>query len=73
MKPSVELPQAAVYYFIKVDRCEEILEKAHVALVPGEAFGVDGYGRLAFTETEEEIVQGLEALSNQKNGGHFPD
>ncbi|MGB7978353.1 MAG: aminotransferase class I/II-fold pyridoxal phosphate-dependent enzyme [Chlamydiales bacterium] len=73
MKPSVELPQAAVYYFIKVDRCEEILEKAHVALVPGEAFGVDGYGRLDFTETEEEIVQGLEALSNQKNGGLFPD
>lgn len=61
---SVPAVPSTLYYFAKIGKksCEEILEKAHVALVPGIAFGVDGYARFAFSESEEDIVQGLEAL-----------
>ncbi len=45
-----------------MDDAEETLIKKHVALVPGIAFGVEGYARFAYTESEEEIVKGLEAL-----------
>lgn len=59
-----EAPVASTLYFFGKTKksCEEILEKAHVALVPGIAFGVEGYARFAFSESEEEIVEGLEAL-----------
>lgn len=60
---AIEPPASSLYFFGKMENVEEILEKAHVALVPGIAFGVDGYARFAFTETEEEIVKGLEVLS----------
>jgi aspartate/methionine/tyrosine aminotransferase len=35
-----------------VKNVEEVLKTAHVALVPGEAFGVKGYAHFAFTEKE---------------------
>jgi aspartate aminotransferase len=47
-----------------VKLCEQILDKSHVALVPGTGFGMEGYVRFAFTEKEDEIVNGLEALKN---------
>lgn len=59
----VEPPPAGIYYFAKIDNCEEILEKTGVALVPGEAFGVPGFARFSFAETEEEIREGLQRLS----------
>lgn len=59
---SIKPPPSSLYYFAKMDNVEEILNKAHVALVPGSAFGVEGYARFAFTESEDEIVKGLEAL-----------
>lgn len=59
---NIEPVSSSLYFFAKIGNVEEILAKAHVALVPGSAFGMDGYARFAFTETEEEIVKGLEAL-----------
>ncbi|PAF52636.1 pyridoxal phosphate-dependent aminotransferase [Helicobacter sp. 13S00477-4] len=67
-------PQGAFYLFINIkglDRfkgdsmmfCQELLEKEGVALVPGKAFGQDGYVRLSFACSEEQIVQGLERIS----------
>jgi aspartate aminotransferase len=58
---------SSLYFFAKVEEnslnfCAKILDKAHVALVPGIGFGVEGYVRFAFTEREAEIVRGLEAL-----------
>lgn len=60
---NIKPPAAALYFFAEIDNVEEILTQAHVALVPGIAFGVEGYARFAYTESEEEIVKGLEALN----------
>lgn len=71
---AIDKPQSALYAFVplssmklghfadSVAACEQLIAKCNVALVPGAAFGVEGYVRLAYSETEEEIVQGLRAL-----------
>ena len=40
-----------------------LLEKAHVALVPGEAFGAPGYLRLSYATSIERIDEGLRRLN----------
>lgn len=44
--------------------CEEILKIGNVALVPGTAFGQEGYVRFAFSDEEEKITEGLHALKS---------
>jgi len=62
---SYKPPASALYFFVKIrGSCEEILKKAHVALVPGAAFGMEGYARFAFSESEEEITEGLKAFKS---------
>ncbi|MFC1742499.1 pyridoxal phosphate-dependent aminotransferase [Candidatus Riflebacteria bacterium] len=39
-----------------------ILEEAHVALVPGEAFGVPGNLRISFSVSEENIKEGIKRI-----------
>lgn len=41
---------------------EYLLDEAHVAVVPGSAFGVEGYIRLSFATSEENIRKGLERI-----------
>ncbi len=41
----------------------QILEKAHVALVPGDAFGAPGYLRLSYATSVERIDEGLRRLT----------
>jgi aspartate aminotransferase len=43
---------------------KQLLEKAHVALVPGEAFGAPGFLRLSYATSIERIEEGLRRLSN---------
>ncbi len=68
-------PPAAVYYFPplsdfnlghmdSVSFCEKMLDIGNVALVPGVAFGKEGYVRFSFSETESDIVNGLKALAD---------
>ncbi|MBW2618921.1 MAG: pyridoxal phosphate-dependent aminotransferase [Deltaproteobacteria bacterium] len=38
---------------------EYLLEEAHVALVPGEAFGAEGFLRLSYATSEERIEEGM--------------
>jgi len=45
-----------------VDLCSYLLDEAHVALVPGAAFGCDEYVRLSFATDLESIQTGLERL-----------
>ncbi len=45
-----------------VEFCTACLEQAHVALVPGIAFGVEGYVRLSFAASVQELEAGLDAL-----------
>ena len=46
--------------------CTEIakmlLDKMHVAVVPGEAFGAPGYLRLSYATSIERIEEGLQRL-----------
>lgn len=39
-----------------------LLEKALVAVVPGNAFGMDGYLRISFCASQEDIVQGVRRI-----------
>lgn len=62
-------PASALYYFTKLRGsensaafCERALCEANVALVPGSAFGMEGYVRFAYSVTEEEIASGMHAL-----------
>ena len=42
--------------------CQAALESAHVNLVPGSAFGAEGYVRLSFAASREQINGGLDQL-----------
>lgn len=63
-------PQGAFYLFINIKKisndsmsfCKDLLEKANVALVPGVAFGKEGYVRFSFACSEEQIKQGIERM-----------
>jgi aspartate aminotransferase len=42
--------------------CQAALEAAHVNLVPGSAFGAEGYVRLSFAASREQINGGIDRL-----------
>jgi aspartate aminotransferase len=42
--------------------CQVALESAHVNLVPGSAFGAEGYVRLSFATSREQINGGIDRL-----------
>jgi aspartate aminotransferase len=42
--------------------CQVALEQAHVNLVPGSAFGAEGYVRLSFAASREQLNGGLDQL-----------
>src|ERR1700737_6476 len=44
------------------DLSKALLERAHVALVPGEAFGAPGYLRISYATSIERIDEGLRRL-----------
>ena len=45
-----------------------ILEKAQVAVVPGEAFGPSGYFRLSYALGDDDLAEGLSRLQNFLGG-----
>lgn len=63
-------PGGAFYLFCNISRtglsslefCEKILEKKHVACVPGAAFGADAYIRLSFATSEANIIEGVKRI-----------
>ncbi|RDU63977.1 pyridoxal phosphate-dependent aminotransferase [Helicobacter sp. MIT 14-3879] len=66
----VKLPQGAFYLFINIQKvnndsiafCKDLLEKEGVALVPGIAFGMEGYVRFSFACSEEHIIEGIKRI-----------
>lgn len=68
-KISYQAPQGTFYAFIDISKtglnskffCFDLLEKQHVAVIPGVAFGeaFDNYIRLAFTLNEDKIIEGV--------------
>lgn len=64
---SCAMPGGAFYAFPSVPGgsarfAQELLEKAHVAVVPGEPFGSDGHARLSYACSDETIVEGMERI-----------
>lgn len=67
-------PQGTFYLFVNISGlgrfggdsmmfCKELIEKEGVALVPGSAFGKDGYVRFSFACSLEQIAQGIERIA----------
>ena len=44
--------------------CTALLEQAHVNLVPGAAFGAEGFVRMSFATNRETIESGLSRLKD---------
>lgn len=49
--------------------CEDILDRALVALVPSEGFGTEGYVRLSYATSMDVIKTGLDRIEKYLNGG----
>ncbi|MBN1551668.1 pyridoxal phosphate-dependent aminotransferase [bacterium] len=47
-----------------VDLCEYLLEKAHVAAVPGEGFGTADFIRLSFAASMDDLKIGIQRIKN---------
>ncbi|WP_369684407.1 pyridoxal phosphate-dependent aminotransferase [Haloarchaeobius sp. HME9146] len=65
----VAVPDGAFYMMLPVDDddtawCEGAIEDAHVATVPGSAFGTPGYARLSYAASEERLREGVERLAD---------
>jgi len=69
-------PDGAFYVFVDISRltiasaelASRLLEEAHVAVVPGGAFGRDDYVRLSFATSLEKITCGLDRIEAWMKG-----
>ena len=64
----VAVPEGAFYMMLPVDDddaawCQGAIDEAHVATVPGSAFGTPGYARLSYAASEERLREGVERLA----------
>lgn len=60
--PNVSKAFATLGVNNSLDFSAKVLEQAHVALVPGVAFGLDNFVRLSFATSMEKIKEGLDRL-----------
>lgn len=64
----IDLSQVAEKYkynkSFSVEFCDEFLSKYNVAIVPGQAFGIDEYVRISYACSEKEFLEGLNRLEN---------
>ena len=47
-----------------IELADIILEDAKVAFVPGEAFGLPGYGRFSFALGDEDLAEGIQRIAD---------
>ena len=63
-------PEGAFYIFCDISGtgmtseafCEELLEKVHVAVIPGKSFGSDKHVRFSFASSEKDIEDGMRRI-----------
>lgn len=68
---SVYKPEGAFYLFVNISAlekdsmrfCQRLLSEKKVAVVPGIGFGLDGYFRLSYATSLENITKGIERLA----------
>ncbi len=61
-------PQGAFYMMVPVDDddqgwCERAIENAHVAAVPGSAFGTPGYARFSYAASQDRLSEAIDRLA----------
>jgi aspartate aminotransferase len=65
----VPYPDGAFYMMPKLGTeddqqwCEDALEQAQVATVPGSAFGAPGYARISYAASEERLREAVDRLA----------
>jgi aspartate aminotransferase len=47
-----------------IELADIILDEAKVAFVPGEAFGLPGYGRFSFALGDDDLVEGIKRIAD---------
>ena len=66
------LPRGAFYIFCDIsktglkstDFATRLLEEEHLSLIPGEGFGMDGYVRISFAASSEQLKKGMDRLES---------
>lgn len=63
------LPQGAFYVFPEVpgnsaEFARHLLEKGHVAVVPGSDFGTEGYVRISYASSMEQLEKGMNRIKD---------
>jgi len=66
----IATPQGAFYMMLPVaddDQawCEQAIEEAHVATVPGSAFGTPGYARISYANSKERLTEAVSRLDDE--------
>jgi aspartate aminotransferase len=66
----VPVGDGAFYMMLPVDEddqawCSGAIEDAHVATVPGSAFGSPGYARISYAASEERLREAVDRLAEQ--------
>ncbi|MXR21890.1 pyridoxal phosphate-dependent aminotransferase [Halobacterium bonnevillei] len=61
-------PDGAFYAMLPVDEddqtwCQDALKDAHVATVPGSAFGTPGYARISYAASKERLQEAVDRLA----------
>jgi aspartate aminotransferase len=64
----VSVPDGAFYLMLPVaendqEWCQDALKDAHVATVPGSAFGAPGYARLSYAASTERLEEAVDRLA----------
>jgi len=67
----VPAPEGAFYVMLPVDGddqawCEAVIEEAHVATVPGSAFGTPGYARISYAAAEDRLREAVSRLADHE-------
>ncbi|HEY4798635.1 MAG TPA: pyridoxal phosphate-dependent aminotransferase [Bacteroidia bacterium] len=73
----VNYPDGAFYFFPDIsfyigkggiknstDLCMYLLDKGHVGLVPGDAFGDDNHIRISYAASEEKLMEAMKRIKN---------
>jgi aspartate aminotransferase len=66
----VRPPEGAFYMMVPVSEddqqwCEGAIQDAHVATVPGSAFGTPGYARISYANSEKRIREAIDRLAEE--------
>ena len=56
-------PNISAFGLSSLEFCERLLEKEKVAVVPGSAFGAEGYVRLSYATSDETIQRGADRIA----------